>query len=553
MKPPGPITEAFLEPWIFLAGLTALLPLALIYMIGKKPEKEVMPSMMFFMEEQKQGAASKAMRRIRRNMFLLLHVITIIGIAAAAGSPYIQTEDRQQEAVILIDTSASMESSIKEAKQFAKNNVGKTNTLIQFGEKTEVIGQKLGPEQAKKRIETVQVQDTKTNIVNALETARNHEGNVVIASDMDGTQTADVQSQTEAITSSGRIIISPQINSTNSHGITNIRLEQSEAILNISNFEPAKRNITLSYRDQSTTKQINAFSTEQYKIPASGKTTAKLPEDKMKSDNTAYISMPETDKIKFLHLSNQENPFLKKSIGLVEFAEYQRAEPPLQQIPEADVFFVDSSRTISENVKEIERKARESGKTVIVRPKTQFRSSKYSSINSDRKEFIEKDVSITEPVKAYIRSASVMNTSFSGQSLSSPPQALKKRELGSGMLVVFNMESENYREDITYPLLWKRILQDSTDTLDKEEINLNTGDRNPETGNYMDETGFYKPEPTYSANLESFDESFDEESAPAEQEIKTTKSPQNLQSVGAAAIGLLLLLDLFLLRRTGEL
>jgi hypothetical protein len=553
MKPPGPITEAFLEPWIFLAGLTALLPLALIYMIGKKPEKEVMPSMMFFMEEQKQGAASKAMRRIRRNMFLLLHVITIIGIAAAAGSPYIQTEDRQQEAVILIDTSASMEGSIKEAKQFAKNNVGKTNTLIQFGEKTEVIGQKLGPEQAKKRIETVQVQDTKTNIVNALETARNHEGNIVIASDMDGTQTADVQSQTETITSSGRIIISPQINSTNSHGITNIRLEQSEAILNISNFEPAKRNITLSYGDQSTTKQISAFSTEQYKIPASGKTTAKLPEDKMKSDNTAYISMPETDKIKFLHLSNQENPFLKKSIGLVEFAEYQRAEPPLQQIPEADVFFVDSSRTISENVKEIERKARESGKTVIVRPKNQFRSSKYSSINSDRKEFIEKDVSITEPVKAYIRSASVMNTSFSGQSLSSPPQALKKRELGSGMLVVFNMESENYREDITYPLLWKRILQDSTDTLDKEEINLNTGDRNPETGNYMDETGFYKPEPTYSANLESFDESFDEESAPAEQEIKTTKSPQNLQSVGAAAIGLLLLLDLFLLRRTGEL
>lgn len=553
MKPPGPITEAFLEPWIFLAGLAALLPLALIYMIGKKPEKEVMPSMMFFMEEQKQGAASKAMRRIRRNMFLLLHVITIIGIAAAAGSPYIQTEDRQQEAVILIDTSASMESSIKEAKQFAKNNVGKTNTLIQFGEKTEVIGQKLGPEQTKKRIETVQVQDTKTNIVNALEAARNHEGNVVIASDMDGTQSADVQSQTKTITSSGRTIISPQINSTNSHGITNIRLEQSRAILNISNFEPAKRNITLSYNDQSTTKQINAFSTEQYKIPASGKTTAKLPEDKMKSDNAAYISIPKTDKLNFLHLSNQENPFLKKSIGLVEFAKYQRAEPPLQQIPEADVFFIDSSRTISENVKEIERKVRESGKTVIVRPKNQFRPSKYSSISSERKEFIEKDVSITEPVKAYIRSASVMNTSFSGQPLSSPPQALKKRELGSGRLVVFNMDSEDYREDITYPLLWKRILQDSTDTLDKEELNLNTGDRNPETGNYMEETGFYEAEPAYSANLESFDESFDEENAPAEQEIKTTKSPQNLQSIGAAAIGLLLLLDLFLLRRTGEL
>ena len=75
----------FLEPWA-LALMTALIPLLIFYMVKPKPEEMMLPSLRFFMEQQKNSKVRSAIRLIRRNMFLLLHILLVMGLAIAAAT-----------------------------------------------------------------------------------------------------------------------------------------------------------------------------------------------------------------------------------------------------------------------------------------------------------------------------------------------------------------------------------------------------------------------------------------------------------------------------------
>ncbi|MFB6215450.1 MAG: BatA domain-containing protein, partial [Candidatus Aenigmatarchaeota archaeon] len=76
------LSKYFLQPEGLLA-LAALIPLLIFYLIQKKPEQQIMPSMMFFMRDKKSGKARQAFRTLLRNWLLLLHILLIAGFAAA--------------------------------------------------------------------------------------------------------------------------------------------------------------------------------------------------------------------------------------------------------------------------------------------------------------------------------------------------------------------------------------------------------------------------------------------------------------------------------------
>ncbi|MDY6768979.1 MAG: BatA domain-containing protein, partial [Candidatus Nanohaloarchaea archaeon] len=81
------LQQYFLTP-IGLIALLALIPLILFYLMRPDPEERMMPSMQFFMEEERSGRMQNAIRMLQRNLVLLLHVLFIGLLAAALAGPY---------------------------------------------------------------------------------------------------------------------------------------------------------------------------------------------------------------------------------------------------------------------------------------------------------------------------------------------------------------------------------------------------------------------------------------------------------------------------------
>ncbi len=566
------LSQVFLSPEMFLFGLLAIPVVLLLYFVRKRPEEEVMPSMMFFMEEEGDSSASAALRFLRRNLMLLLHLFLVLGFAAAAAEPFFEDEEVPESAVVILDVSASMQDDMSEARQFALDNLGRTNTVILAGESPRVVGDKVSRGRASSLIRGAEATGEKTDVVAALDRASALQGSVVLASDGDqSTDRSSAEARAEALRDAGRKVLVPQLDEGGQrHAITGVSASPDSFSAEVANLAERPRNITVTSGNTSRTLSLLSGASASAEFPVSiGTQVASLPEDDVPADNTAYVSYPEDEQAEVVHISNGGDRFLETAVRQISFTEYQKVEPPLDSVPRADIYVVGrTDRVLSESINDIEDRTADGGGLVVI-GREGLRPGRYDSLDVSGVGELEKaDVEVREPVRASVSNTSVLGfSSARGSSLSRPRRALLRFSHGDGEVLLFNMNSSDFGPSFVYPVFWKRLFQDMVERREIPDLNRDTGaalnSTRIEMPSGQERSGFVRMRSPgiyntsnglYAANLESRDESVDEADIPPDRsQSRTVKTERNLQSVAAVALAVLVLGELAALRRLGEL
>jgi hypothetical protein len=545
------IQQNFLHPLGFL-GLLGLIPLIIFYLVKPKPQEEIMPSMAFFTEQKKEGKIRNAFRTLKRNKLLLLHILFICLATATIANPLIPGLEKKGNAVIILDTSASMNDNQKEAKKFALKHLGETNTIITTSNQPEIQLRDASAEKTRKYIKNYKTKAKGTDLISAIQLASNEKGRIVIASDLSHTITdQEINSLIEETAAEHNLKLM-NINHENAHGFVDLKFREGDAVATIQNFADRKRNLTINKpKGEDINTRIGALATKKVNLNlSSGAHKLSLPPDEFAVDNNLYVSIPDKKEIKVSHLG-QESPYFKKAVELINSTTYYKGYSN-----NSDVYFVSKDYEIGDK---ITKEIKSDDSAVILESRSGV--SAYAPVKNYT-ETSEKNVQVSTSITSTFTS-SVRSYNVTGISLARPEEALVLSK--DKNVLLYNVDDDAFGEKINYPVFWKNILQKMTDVKNGKELNIETGIRkNFESAvkhqgkkltgySEIEETGFYKGNPTYAANMLN-----PAESAPnintasiSNEEQKLGRSPA--QKYLAALLAVIAALELTYLSKKGEL
>ncbi|MFB6144697.1 MAG: VWA domain-containing protein [Candidatus Nanohaloarchaea archaeon] len=556
------LSNYFLQPKGLL-GLAGLLALAAFYMVKRKPEEQVMPSMTFFMQRKKQGKLQHALRKLFHNLTLLLHILLVIGFAAALAHPFLTQPTQAEKTVVILDNSASMANNLEEAKTFAKKNLGESNTLIVANSETRLILQDAEASIVKNAIERVRARDTETDLSSALQLARNFKGTIVVASDLDSTTGTEVK---QSLLESDREFKTMKTRPENAWGVTAVDVSRENVSVNIKNFLENRKSISYTVNGDQESVEVpgNAVRTVRFR-PEQGRNTLSLEKDALKPDNTAYAYLPREDDYRAVIITDSGNRYLEKALELIDFIDVETVKPPLQETPEADVYIIGKTdRVLSETLNRIERKVKKGDSLVVMAQRNMNDLGLKSLPVKIKGGWNTTTVQIQKPVKTSFTTETINAEKISGTSYARPAEALVRSDYGSGEVFLYNLKNTDFRSNFLYPVFWKKILADLTERPAVEELNIRTGTTinasrvvkpSGKKASFVqvNEAGFYNASgKVYAANLASEDES-SEEPSEAYSSTGAGEKKKDYQSLVAVLLLLTLLGETAYLRRLGEL
>lgn len=520
----GILSQNFLNP-LGLLALLGLVPLLAFYFFRPEPEEKVMPSMAFFMEDKNSGNLEKAFEKLKRNFLLLLHILVIMGLAAAIANFYTEGAGRPDQAVVVFDRSASMADDMPEAKKFVKSNLGNENTLIAVGEDVEVPLESASSGKVRQYLRKMEVRDVETDIAGGLSAARDYRGAVVVASDLDQSLSQRSAPQVlKEMTSGGREVRLMDTSKSNSWGIVGVNPGKANTTVEVKNFMDTRESIRVSVNGKSRQKVVGPGETEPVKFSSSRLNRVRLETDSLRSDNTAYISVPPEKKFEVMLISDDGNPYLAKALELIGFTSVEQVSPPVGSGLDADVYIVGKTdRLLLETAEKIEKRV-ENGASLVVfaQPGIEKKFSTVPALGSP----VNTSVEILEPRRINVGGTKVHRMNYSGRTLSDPGHALVRKNVGRGELLVYNVRDSDFRFDFLYPVFWKGMMADLTDRPSLQQLNVKTGDTTNESwvktpGDEKKkgevtatQAGFYNTSGSvYAANLASVEESYTEENS----------------------------------------
>lgn len=549
------LSNFFLNP-LGLAALLGLVPLVIFYLVRPSPEEKVMPSMKFFQKDKKSGRLQKALKVLQRNMMLLLHVLMIAGLAAGIANPYIMGEQRPESAVIVIDNSASMKPVFDQVKQEATSQAGRSNTVIVANDETEIALEKASLSETQRFIRGLEVEETGTNIVRAVQRAGNYEGKVFLATDFQQTAETDTDIKDLVKTvSTSRPLETFDPTKSNEWGIVDLEIDGENATAFIQNFRDQRASIDVEVGDGSRSLDLKAGELRRLSFTLQkGKNTLSLEEDGFEIDNTAHIYRPSDDDTRVAVVDDEKNRYLMKALDLVENVDpvYVR---PSESLPQSDVYILGRMDSLQELDTQKMVSELKQGKGLVL-----YAQSGAEDISSDLPvsstgEAFNSSVEVSEPVEIETGNISLLESEVDGESVSTPKEALQFADVGDGEFVYFNFGSQEFRESLDYPIFWKQIIERADGRPSAQDLNLETGSTvlAEEKSIEITETGFQELDgKMYASNLlngeESRFESFEIEHSSAD----TVEQPQSLQALPVLLIIVLGLFEMAYLYRRGE-
>jgi hypothetical protein len=347
-----------------------------------------------------------------------------------------------------------------------------------------------------------------------------------------------------------------------------VRPSRNTSTLEIENFMESDQEITLRVNERVQQEEIPAGEVKAVDIDTpAGQTTASLEEDPVTSDNTAYISIPGENELEIVYIADNENRFFREAVNSIPGTSYQYAEPPIQGTVSGDIFVVgETSEILQKTVQNIDTQV-QNGKSAILFGQAGLNQHNFDSAPAELGPRLNTSVEIQEPLRTTIGATEMYETSnVTGKSMSDPSGAMIRRDYGQGEVLLYNIQDEDFRYEFLYPVFWKKVFQELSNTPSVEEANVRTGSEITGTeittpdGDTFEEvvtthqTGFYEtPGQSYAANMESSEESG---SAPLSFESKPRlmqDAKQNVQYLAAIALAVLALLELLYLMWLGEL
>lgn len=544
------VQQQFVNP-VGLAALLALIPLIIFYLVKPKPQREVIPSMAFFTEEQKNGKIKSALERLRRNRMLLLHMVIISLLGAAIADPLIPGLESSGRTVIVLDDSASMHDNNQEAEKFALKHVGETNTII-TASSPEILVREASAQEARNIIQNHDNSEAGTDLVSAVRLASNYDGELILASDMDNNGEQEVLPMLEDM---DRGIEVMDVNQENSHGLIGLEIENGKALVTAQNFENRDKTVEIRKPGENREINISARSTKTVSLDLSGNSEVSLPPDEFALDNKLYVSMPEKRTVRVSNLG-EESEYFRKAIYLINFTEYRDAE----RIAGADVYFIRDGYELSSIRKENLREELEAGKSAIIEDREDLPElapvENSSSVRSTQ-------VQVSAGMSTNFNS-SVRRYDVNGEPLAEPDEALVLS--GDESVMLYNVDDDSFGQRINYPIFWKKVIGGMNEIKSGSELNLRTGQEKEFENTVrhsgqrysgiteIEGTGFYRGENTYAANLLNSEESSPHVNSIASRESFQDRTVRNpARKYLAVLLALIMSLEITYLSWRGEL
>lgn len=515
-----------------------------------------MPSIRFFQEGRKDGALQNAYRKLTSNIPLILQILTILGFAAAIANPYITQQETSGSTVLVLDNSASTSGDLKSLKQEAKTRLGEQNTLITANEDVNILAERVSRRRSNAIIDNIQPKSTETDIASAVQLARNYDGKLVIASDLD--QTVDDRDASNLLdTRVQRQVTQISPNTGNKWGFTSIEPSFNKTRLEVTNFQQTGVSLELSSTQKSKTVNLSEGESSIVRFESKlGENTVSLPEDGMNSDNKAYFYIPDQEQIQISYIGKPSEHF-RKAIELIQGMSLLDSYSK-----DADVYFLGSRLDNQTKINSI-RSQVDQGDAAIIESASNTLNSvfRYDSAKTE----LNTSVTLTKPVATSLDQDIYTQWNVTGESLSNP-SVVKRVNYGEGSILLNGVPSSVFRDDFLYPVFWKESIRSLVDRPSISELNIETG-LNPESagaarsspGTYREtvnssQTGFYeKSSKTYAVNLESAEESNIEKTKYSSGGVENAQMQEkSLQTYLIAALAVLMLLELAYIRHKGE-
>ncbi|MFP4038174.1 MAG: vWA domain-containing protein [Candidatus Nanohaloarchaea archaeon] len=408
----------FLNP-LGLAALTATVPIIIFYLTRPEPEKKVMPSMEFFQQDERKSRLKNALRKLQNNLLLLTNLFFILLLSLGAAGLYLQNHG-EQESVIIYDRSASMHEEHAEAVSTVLSQASPQNTVIITGENLE-IHEDLDRQAAADLIREKPPTLEESNLAAALQHARIQEGRILLLSNID-TQKSTVDGFKELGEERGLQQI--EYSTENHHGIR----EVSEDHVEIKNYRPLKTEITVEINSNEKQVELRPEELKQVEVDLKeGRNTVELPQDGFSPDNKAYIKNPGDKKIQ-VEYYGPENRYLTTALEEISGVE-KSSQGDIAVLNEENSQVYNSDK-----------------------PKILMQG---SSPHWKTTETSEEPVRFQPPYNVKI-DAQMYNLTSTADSFTTPEKALFREKDN----YYYNVQDENFRHSVVYPVVWKDMIND---------------------------------------------------------------------------------------------
>lgn len=529
------LEQHFLDPYGLLA-LLALIPLIVFYLARPRPEERLMPSIMFFRKNESDSALKSAFRRLMRNFMLILHILIILAFAFVLAEPFAEVPERPEDAVVVVDRSASMQG--QEVVPFVEENLGEKNTVIVSGYGTQVIGEGIPSGQALSIVRNIDYLDTETDIISGIQTARSYPGRLVVASDLD--QTMDNRDPVEALESISKPIEVMNTEPQNRFAITNIDVDRKSTDISIMNYGQSE-DIEAQFNGEKHTISLDEGLNIHTVTPETGRNTFTVQTDGLKTDNTGYFYIPEASDIS-VYLESEDRYF-NRAVELISETSVTNSQT------NADVLYLNSDK----NQDDVAERVRSGASAVVTKDSNALNNIFELDVSSKTR---TSEVTINFPQRIFLGETDYRKTNISGESLSSPREAVQITDYGDGEILAFNAEMNRFRTNILYPIFWRHTLLRLTEASTEDQLNVKNGDTvtQGDQTQIFTNSGFHEIEgKIYASNLASEAESSPSSISPdfsAEKVFETTQ--KNLQNISVFLILFLMAIELIYLYKIGE-
>lgn len=323
----------FRNPYALL-GLLSVLPLIILYLIRPKPRDVLFPSIMFL--EAGKARRSAALSRMIKDPLFWLQLLVLVLLSLAAAGPYtLESGSPGSHIVLVLDVSASMESTFKNALSTAASELsGYDRVSIVLAESIPVVALREGSaDEARDILNKISVLDLPADISSAMNLAYTltgpEGGDILVISDFISWIGDDPGATRDSLTATGASIVFADTGGGGDNvGIVGGWVTETYEGINytcrIHNYGAA-RDMTIRVGSQGGSSEHRAFigaDADYYlslSLPSGISTVSLDVKDAISADNTAYIYAPLRDGTRILYIG-EKGPALAalRAIGSVD-------------------------------------------------------------------------------------------------------------------------------------------------------------------------------------------------------------------------------------------
>ena len=331
-----------------LYALLALVPFIIIYLIRPRSFERVIPSLMFIMQEKTQFKKASFLRKLLRNLLLLMQLLIIVALALSVAAPYFAVPHKVllRHSVIVLDASASMATREGMTTRFgkavseARDHLGMKNTIILAENTPIIVLEDASSGEALDLLGKLDAKATSTNLGDALLLAgdllESKVGAVTVISDFIATEGSDLLIAKVGLSEKGHSIKFVDVGGdANNVGVIGLMVDKKESVVEIKNFndEEVELEASLVSNGKEMSKaslKLSGYSKEKITVDTlQGVSKVVLDvDDDLSLDNVAYISSPDKSVMDVLLITNYpDGNKIKAALNALGF-NLEIREPP---------------------------------------------------------------------------------------------------------------------------------------------------------------------------------------------------------------------------------